>query len=95
MQELVRYLNDSIASPRLFIKSGMIESVYLKKKETDVLIEGMLGLIQVCTDDCSRAESKYRRETGRVSEALRIKCNDIRRLAEVLRTKTHKEPWIF
>ena len=49
--QVEHFLDDSLESPRLFIKSGQLEPMHLSQKERDILVKGMEEMMIKCEQE--------------------------------------------
>ena len=63
-------MRDSIAAPRLYIKSGKFEPVHMKKSEREILMNQMQDMMKSCHDESLIAQREFGKKTQNVSPVL-------------------------
>ena len=68
--ELKRFVDDNIKAPSLYVKSGKIEPVHLKKREREQLVNGMVQTLTASLNEVMNAQKQHSESTGNPSSAL-------------------------
>ena len=56
LEELLKLIEDNLASGRYYIKKGLLEPVQISEEERDLLIEGMLASIAKIFEEVSKSK---------------------------------------
>ena len=88
-------MSDSIAAPRLYIKSGKFEPVHMKKSVREMLVNQMLDMIKICYDEIINNQIEFGKKTKNVSPVLKKQSSDIKKLLEIFEKQAKETPWVL
>ena len=93
--EIEKFVRDSIAAPRLYIKSGKFEPVHMKKPEREILVNQMQDMMKTCYDESINDQREFGKKTNNVSPVLQKQSADIKELLEIFDKQAKETPWVF
>ena len=65
-----KFIKDTIASPRFYVKSGEIEAVHLKKSESAILMKNVKHMLDQSTSEVHKSHKSFIKQTGSGSQLL-------------------------
>ena len=68
--QMEKFIDDNINSPRLYIKSGLLEPMHLQQKERDILVNGMTETMNKCINEIEISEQIFKEKTKKRSKVL-------------------------
>ena len=95
------YIEDNLASPKFYLKSGVLEPVHLNLEERNILVSGLEETMNRCVSEIEAAQQLYIDQTKEVrgrncrSQKLDTQKKNISDLTNQFLSQTQEKPWIF
>ena len=58
-QQMEAYIEDNLASPKFYLKSGVLEPVHLNLEERNILVSGLEDTMNRCVSEIEAAQQRY------------------------------------
>ena len=76
LEELLKLIQDNMASKRYYIKEGLLEPVQISEEERDLIIEGMLASIGKIFEEVNKSKDICLDITGNVNPMLKERLEE-------------------